>query len=124
MVDSDLNSLIDQFSNGTTSTLGFVISVLMVIAWWKIFSKADEPGWAAIIPFYNLYVLFKITWGKGLLFLTMFIPLVNIVFYIITSVKLCKAFGKGALFTLASIFFPNVTTLIMGFDNSSYLGVQ
>jgi len=78
-----------------TTILSLAISVLAIIALWKIFEKAGEPGWAAIIPFYNLYVLFKITWGNGWKFLLMLIPIANIVFAIITMVKLAKAFGKS-----------------------------
>ena len=55
--------------------LSLAIAVLGIIAMWKIFEKAGEPGWAAIIPFYNLYVLFKITWGNGWKFLLLLIPL-------------------------------------------------
>jgi hypothetical protein len=34
--------------------------VLVVIASWKIFEKAGEKGWKALIPIYNIYILFKI----------------------------------------------------------------
>ena len=34
--------------------LSLAVAVLGVVAMWKIFEKAGEPGWAAIIPFYNL----------------------------------------------------------------------
>ena len=48
----------------TTISISVVVSILFVIGMWKMFAKAGEPGWASIIPFYNLYVLFKITWAK------------------------------------------------------------
>ena len=47
----------------------FAICIVMIIAEWKLFKKAGQPGWAAIVPFYNAYVLTKITWGNGWLFL-------------------------------------------------------
>ena len=31
-----------------------VVAVLTIIAQWKIFSKAGKPGWASIIPIYNI----------------------------------------------------------------------
>ena len=43
----------------------FAICIVMIIAEWKLFKKAGQPGWAAIVPFYNAYVLTKITWGNG-----------------------------------------------------------
>ena len=122
MVDTDISTAYDNLINGNTTTAGLVISILLVVAWFKIFQKADEPGWAALLPLYNIYVLCKIVWGnkKVLHFILLLIPLVNIFVYISTSVRLCKAFGKDTLFAILSIFFPNITTLIIGFDNSQY----
>ena len=39
-----------------------VVCVLVIVAMWKIFVKAGLPGWASIVPFYNMYCLFDITW--------------------------------------------------------------
>ena len=55
--------------------LGIAIAVLIAAGMWKVFVKAGQPGWAAIIPFYNTYILFKITWGKGWKFLLLLIPI-------------------------------------------------
>lgn len=38
------------------------IAILVIVAMWKIFQKAGEPGWKAIIPFYNSYTMYKIVW--------------------------------------------------------------
>lgn len=105
------------------SFLSLAIAVLAIIALWKIFEKAGEPGWAAIIPFYNLYVLFKITWGNGWKFLFLLIPVANIVFAIITMVKLAKAFGKSGGFAVGLIFLSVIFYCILAFDQSTYLGV-
>ena len=90
---------------------------------WKIFEKAGEPGWAAIIPFYNAYVLFKITWGEGWMFLLMLIPIANFVIYIITMVKLARAFNRSGGFAVGLIFLAVIFYCILGFDTSSYIGV-
>ncbi len=103
--------------------LSLAIGVLAVIAMWKIFVKAGEPGWAAIIPFYNIYVLFKITWGSGWKFLLLLIPFANIVILIITMVKLAKAFGKSGGFAVGLIFLSIIFYCILAFDQSQYLGV-
>ena len=34
--------------------------VLVVVANWKLFSKAGQPGWASIVPFYHDYIVYKI----------------------------------------------------------------
>ena len=105
------------------SFLSLALGVLAIVALWKIFVKAGEPGWAAIIPFYNLYVLFKITWGNGWKFLFLLIPIANIVFAIITMVKLAKAFGKSGGFAVGLIFLSVIFYCILAFDQSQYLGV-
>ena len=105
------------------SLLGLAFRVLAIVALWKIFEKAGEPGWAAIIPFYNLYVLFQITWGSGWKFLLMLIPIANIVIAIITMVKLAKAFGKSGGFAVGLIFLSIIFYCILAFDQSRYLGV-
>ncbi|HML68237.1 MAG TPA: DUF5684 domain-containing protein [Clostridia bacterium] len=103
--------------------LSIVLGIIGIVAMWKIFEKAGEPGWAAIIPFYNLYVLFKITWGSGWKFLLLLIPIANIVILIITMVKLAKAFGKGGGFAAGMIFLSIIFYCILAFDQSQYLGV-
>ena len=105
------------------SLLGLAVAVLAIIGMWKVFEKAGEPGWAAIIPFYNAYVLFKITWGEGWMFLLMLIPIANFVIYIITMVKLARAFNRSGGFAVGLIFLAVIFYCILGFDTSSYIGV-
>lgn len=105
------------------SILSLAIAVLGIVAMWKVFEKAGEPGWAAIIPFYNLYVLFKITWGNGWKFLFLLIPVANIVFAIITMVKLAKAFGKSGGFAVGLIFLSVIFWCILAFGDAQYIGV-
>ena len=65
------------------------------MAGWKVFTKAGQPGWAILIPFYNTYVLLKIVGRPGWWLVLMFIPLVNIVIAIIVAIDLAKSFGKS-----------------------------
>ena len=101
-----------------------LLCVFMLVCMWKIFAKAGEPGWACIVPFYNLYVQFKITWGNGLFFLLMLIPGVNAVIGIITMVKLAKVFGKGGGFAVGLIFLSIIFLPILAFGDAQYQGVQ
>ena len=78
-----------------------IVAVLTIIATWKIFTKAGEKGWKSIIPLYNTYLFFKITWGNGWFFLLLLIPIVNFVIYIVTLWKLAKVFGKGVGFFIS-----------------------
>ena len=114
-----------QVAASSPAMTGFSIfaSILGIIAMWKIFTKAGEPGWAAIIPFYNVYTLFKITWGNGWKFLLLLIPIANIVIMIITEVKLAKAFGKSNGFAVGLVLLSTIFMLILAFGSSEYKGV-
>ena len=97
-------------------------TILMIAAWWKIFTKAGQPGWACIIPIYNLYVWCKIVGRPWWWILLMLIPFVNFIILIILIIDLAKSFGKGVgfgigLLLLAVIFFP-----ILGFGSAQYQG--
>lgn len=104
--------------------ISMVIMILVIVGAWRIFEKAGEAGWKAVIPIYNFYILYKITWGSGWLFLLMLIPVVNFIVGIITSYKLAKVFGKGIGFTLGILFFPYIFQLILGFGNARYIGTS
>lgn len=103
--------------------ISILIAVITIVALWKIFTKAGQPGWAAIIPFYDLYILYKITWGNGWYFLLTLIPCANIVIYIITLVKLAKVFGKGAGFACGLIFLEPIFLCILAFGDAQYQGI-
>ena len=88
---------------------------------WKIFVKAGEPGWAAIIPIYNLYIITKIT-AKPIwwLLLLLLCPFINIVFGILLTVALAKSFGKGVGFAIGMILLPFVFYPMLGFGDATY----
>ena len=104
--------------------ISLVVLVALIIAMWKIFEKAGEAGWKSLIPFYNLYILFQLAWGNGLLFLLMLIPCVNIVVGLILDWKICKAYGQGVGMFILMLFFPNIAWLILGFGSAQYIGPQ
>src|ERR1700694_740307 len=76
------------------------IVVLMIAALWKVFEKAGEPGWAAIVTIYNFYILLKIAGRPGWWLLLYLIPFVNFIISIIVSIDVAKRFGKGTGFAL------------------------
>ena len=110
--------------SGTAGVITIIFYVLLVVAYWKIFEKAGIAGWLSIIPFVNMYFMYKIAMGKGWLFLLTFIPIVNIVITIILNVKLAKAYGHGGGFALGLIFLAPIFLLILGFEDSRYMGPQ
>ena len=101
----------------------FALVVLMIAAMWKIFVKAGEPGWAAIVPIYNLYIILKIA-GKPAWWLLLFlIPVVNFVVAIIVYIAFAQAFGKGVGFALGLLFLGVIFFPILAWGDSRYTGV-
>ena len=102
--------------------LSLAITVATIVATWRIYDKAGEHGWASLIPIYAQYVLYRITWGNGWLFLLLLVPVVNVIVGIITLVKLAKSFGYGGGFACGLIFLNTIFMLILGFGSSRYMG--
>lgn len=99
------------------------ILILVIAGLWKTFSKAGEPGWAAIVPIYNLYILCKIAGKPWWWLILLCIPLVGIVVALVVCLSLAKNFGKGpgfaiGLWLLGFIFIP-----ILGFGSAKYAPV-
>ena len=98
------------------------IIVLMVASMWKIFVKANEPGWAAFIPIYNFVILLKIC-GKPIWWIVLFlIPLVSFVAAILIYVSFAKSFGKSTGFALGIIFLPFIFLPMLAFSDATYQG--
>jgi hypothetical protein len=102
--------------------IGIAVMVLMIIANWKIYTKAQKPGWACLIPIYNIIVLLEIVGKPWWWLLLMLIPFVNIVFAIWMLNLLSKSFGHGTGFTLGLLFLSFIFYPILGFGSSQYAG--
>jgi hypothetical protein len=125
MLASSPNNIFDQTSifalNTTNSFLAFVVYVLVVIALWRVFTKAGYPGWLAIIPIVNAIFVVKVAGFSGWMTLLYLIPIVNIVFHIIVSIRLGRAFGHGWFFSLLLlVIFWIIGYLIVGFSGDKY----
>ncbi len=96
--------------------------VLMIVSGWKIFAKAGKPGWAIIVPIYNVIVLLQIC-GRPIWWIVLFlVPIVNLVIAIIITVDLAKAFGHGIGFAVGLMLAGIVFYPLLAFDSSPYLG--
>lgn len=109
--------------NPVFTIISLVLCVFVLVCMWIIFRKAGKPGWAAIVPFYNLYVLFDITWGSGMRFLLLLIPIYNIILSIQTQMRLAKAFGKSGGFAAGLVFLPYIFIPLLAFGKETYQGV-
>lgn len=108
---------------GILSFLFFAaLTVFYIAVGWRIFTKAGRPGWAAIIPIYNVYVLLQMVGRPAWWLLLTFIPVINFIIGIVLCVDLAKSFGRGTgfgigLFILGFIFGP-----ILAFGDAKYQG--
>ena len=118
-----------QNQDGGTTTFELAINIASIIGMWKMFEKAGEPGWPAIIPFYNFYKLCGITMGNPWYWLRLFVicvPVVGWVAAIYFLWQICKAtalaYGKPESWAFGYLFLSPVFYCITGFDNSDYYG--
>jgi hypothetical protein len=102
------------------SLLYFGVVVLMIVSLWKVFEKAGEPGWAAIIPIYNVIVLLKIIGKPWWWILLLLIPVVNIVLAVIMYHRVSRSFGQGVGFTLGLIILSFIFIPLLAFGEYSY----
>ena len=109
---------------GAVSTLIAVVVALVTLAgMWKAFQRAGQPGWAAIIPIYNLYVMLKIggnAWWWLLIIL--FVPIVNLYGMYKMFAGVSRAFGHGVGFALGLWFLNFIFWPLLGFGDDEYRG--
>ncbi len=98
--------------------------VVVVAGMWQTFVKAGQPGWAVLIPIYNIVVLMQIAGKPVWWILLMLIPLVNFVVSIIVMVAVAENFGKGTGFGIGLAFLPFIFYPILGFGDAQYRGVK
>ncbi|MCB5228566.1 MAG: DUF5684 domain-containing protein [Candidatus Cloacimonetes bacterium] len=102
--------------------VGFVLGILILVAMWKVYTKAGKPGWAILIPIYNLFVLLEIVGRPGWWLILLLIPIVNLVVIFIISFDLARSFGKGTGFGLGLVFLNVIFMMILGFGKARYIG--
>jgi hypothetical protein len=98
------------------------VLVLVVAGLWKVFTKAGKPGWACLIPIYNIIVLLEIVGRPLWWFVLMLIPFVNFIVAIIVSIDVAKSFGKGTGFGLGLALLGFIFYPLLGFGDATYRG--
>lgn len=99
--------------------IGYVIGVIPL---YGVFTKAGEPGWAAFVPLYNLFILLKIVGRPAWWIILFLIPLVQIVALVLVGLDLAKVFGKEIGFAVGLILLPWIFWLILWFGPAQYTG--
>jgi len=100
--------------------LYIVFIVLIIASQWKIFTKADKPDWASLIPIYNIIVLLEIARKPLWMVLLLFIPIANIIVYIIVAIELANNFGKSGGFAAGLILLPIIFYPILAFGSAEH----
>ncbi len=103
-----------------------VLGIIQIASYWMVFNKAGEPGWAAIIPFYNMWVLAEVADKPGWLGIAMCfaggIPIIGpfVQLYLLVSISfgVAKTFGRGLGFGLGLSFLPLIFYPILAFSEN------
>ncbi len=122
---STLFAAADGSSSGGATALiviGLAWYVLVVAGWWKVFEKAGEQGWKALIPIYNVFVMLKIVGRPAWWIVLFFVPCVAVIVYIIAMNDLSKSFDKSVGFTVGLVLLSPIFAVILGFGDSRYQG--
>lgn len=119
--------------------------ILLAAGGWKMFEKAGEPGWKALIPIYNYYILFKICWTTRMFWIWVMLGFVtglltglannNMMLYLADALGLLAAimtcvlyynlsmsFGHGLGYFLGLVFLSSIFIMIIGFSSDRYRG--
>lgn len=121
--------------------LVMLIVAVIIISLWKIFTKAGQPGWAAIVPYYGYYIqTVKVARASIWYFIVACVPTllaitrvpipeavegalgtVTFVMYAIVVYKMAKMFGKGIGYTIGLVLLPFIFYPMLAFGDSVYL---
>ena len=96
------------------------VAAAIIAGMWKVFEKAGQPGWAAIIPFYNMYVATQIAGRDILWFILLLVPCINIVAAILIWMDVAKNFGKDPIWGVGIAFLPFIFLPLLGFSDARY----
>ena len=107
--------------------IGLVVTILNIIATWKIFTKAGQAGWKSLIPIYNTVVLYKVAGISPLWvlsYLVFWVPILGPLFVlgvnIYAMINLSRAFGKEDVFAVGLVLLNTIFIMILGFGKSEY----
>lgn len=105
---------------GFMALVWIAVVVLMIAGLWKVFVKAGEPGWACLVPIYNIIVLVKIAGRPLWWFILLIIPLVGFIVAIIVSLDIAKKFGQSAGYGIGLALLPFIFYPMLGFGSATY----
>lgn len=112
------SSVIELGAGGTIVSLA--IAVFLLVSMWKLFTKAGKEGWKSLIPIYNLYTIIGIAGLPGWYLLLFLVPFANIYAMFKIYIELAHKFGKSTGFGVLTVFFPIICIPILAFGSAQY----
>ena len=143
-----------NYSDGTIFLVGvvgliltavFIVTyIITALGYCKMLKKAGEPGWKGLVPFYNKYIFYKISWRTNMFFIWLVLEIAFIVLNrlrgdnliltllgivvgiagIVVDAKSCgrlsKAYGRGIGTAVGLFFFPLIFSWILGLGSAQY----
>ncbi len=110
------------FSPEMIMSIYLLVIILLLTGAWYMFEKAGKPGWASIVPFYNIIVMLQIA-QKPMWWIAMFIiPFANFVFMIMMFDAIAKKFGKDTGFTVGLVFLNQIFIAVLGYGDAVFEG--
>lgn len=119
-----ISAAMEDGGGGIVMIIWLATMILTIIGSWKILEKAGKPGWAVLVPIYNIVVFVQVAGRPVWWILLLLVPLINFVVMIVLCIDLAKRFGKGVgyglgLLILSPIFFP-----MLGFSDAKYTPLE
>lgn len=132
------------------SVTAVINTVIQILAYWKIFTKAGQPGWKSLVPVLSQYTAFKLVWTPFMFFAALVIAAADlllitlaslfaeltfllmwlimlasaaaVIMYVVYTHKLSRAFRHGVVFTIGLLLFQPIFILVLAFGRSEYHG--
>ncbi len=101
-----------------TIIFSLILSLIMIISYWKIFVRKGKPGWAILIPIYNIIVQIQAAELSMVYFVLLLIPFVNIYAIFKINISLAKSFDKTTAFGVGMVFLPVIFVPLLAFSDS------
>ena len=94
--------------------------VLFLVGYWKVFTKIGLPGWMGIIPFVNVYMLFKARGNRDPIvwLILSLIPCINIIALWFLANDTAELFDKELGWKIFLFLIPGLSHLVLGFGSA------
>lgn len=108
--------------NFISTLVAIVLFAMIIVGYWRLFEKADQPGFLAIIPIVNVIVYFMISERPWWVIILLFIPIVQLFALFYIHLGVAEKFGQGGLFALGLLFLPFIFILLLAFGDYRVVG--